>query len=199
MVASKKTIKPESKLPKTRKKVTKIDWNEALQYYLADGSVSYADIARKFGVSKNTVEKRGTKEKWVKLRQESSEKTFNTFQQKLLDQKTQSQSRHLQAFQNAQAVANKIIYELSESNYWKDKKGNLILNNDGKPIPIAVDPLDLQRAVTALKDSIMGERVVLGLPTNVSSLTDKDGNDSVGGFADMVMAAKKVNSGESRK
>lgn len=184
---------------KTRKKVTKIDWNDARQYYLSDSSVSYAMVAKQFGVSTVTVEKRGKKEKWVELRQNYSEQAFNTFQQNLLDTKAKSQSRHMQAFQNAQAVANKIIYELSASNFYKDKNGNLILNSNSKPIPVPVDPLDLQRAVSALKESIMGERVVLGLPTNVSSLTDKDGNDSIGGFADLVTAARKVNSGEATK
>lgn len=157
---------------------TKINWLEARQMYLGDETVSYADIAKKFGVALKTVSERGKKEGWLKLRQNLSEKAFDNFQKKLLKVKESAQDRHLQQFQNLQALINKSIQAIAQQE---------------QP-----DALELRRLSGALKDSVMGERVVLGLPTNVGSITDPEGNDAFKGFAEAFAAAEKVvNNGDS--
>jgi len=155
-----------------------IDWIKAREFYLSDASVSYADVAKEFGVSKVSVENRGKKDDWVKLRQSLGEKAFDNFQKKLLKTKEAAQDRHLQQFQNLQALINKSIQAIAQQ---------------AQP-----DALELRRLSGALKDSVMGERVVLGLPTNVGSITDPEGNDAFKGFAEAFAAAEKVvNNGDS--
>ena len=156
----------------------KIDWLKARQDYLADATISYADIGKKYGVSKKAVSDKGLKEGWPELRQNLSEKAFDNFQKKLLKTKEAAQERHLQQFQNLQALINKSIQAIAQQT---------------QP-----DALELRRLSGALKDSVMGERVVLGLPTNVGSITDPEGNDAFKGFAEAFAAAEKVvNNGDS--
>lgn len=156
---------------------TKVDWIDARQTYLADETVSYADISKQYKVSLTTVKERGAKEGWPKLRQNLTEKAFDNFQKKLLKTKEQAQDRHLQQFQNLQALINKSIMAIAKQE---------------QP-----DALELRRLSGALKDSVMGERVVLGLPTNVGSITDPEGNDAFKGFAEAFAAAEKVVNGDS--
>lgn len=173
-----------------------IDWYEARKLYLSDSTESYSTIAKKFKVSKKAVEDRAKKESWANLRQDLGEKAFNDFTTKLLDTKTEAQNRHLQHFQNLQGLANRSIMEMAETNFFRDKKGNLITiadkNGKERPIPRPINPFELEKLAKALKDAINGERVVLGLPTSVSALTDTDGGNVWGGFSDMIKAAEKV-------
>ena len=156
---------------------SKINWLEARQMYLADETVSYKDVAKKFGVSVKAVQTKGTSEGWLQLRSNLAEKAFDNFQKKLLKTKEQAQDRHLQQFQNLQALINKSIMAIAKQE---------------QP-----DALELRRLSGALKDSVMGERVVLGLPTNVGSITDPEGNDAFKGFAEAFAAAEKVVNGDS--
>lgn len=48
--------------------MAKISWSKALTDYLKDDTLSYADIAKKYGVSKQAVTKRAVKEEWQVLR-----------------------------------------------------------------------------------------------------------------------------------
>lgn len=175
---------------------TKVDWLIVRKEYLTDSTSSYRTLAKKYGVALKTLQDRATREGWSELRQDLSEKAFNEFTQKLLDTKSEAQNRHLQHYQNLQALANRSIQEMAEHSYYTDKKGNLILLEDknGKPTPVPrpLNPFALEKLAKALKDAINGERVVLGLPTSVSALTDSEGGNVWSGFSDMVKAAEKV-------
>ena len=175
---------------------TKVDWLTVRKEYLTDSTSSYRTLAKKYGVRTTTLERRAKAESWAELRQELGEKAFNDFTQKLLDTKSEAQNRHLQHYQNLQALANRSIQEMAEHSYYTDKKGNLILledkNGKPQPIPRPLNPFALEKLAKALKDAINGERVVLGLPTSVSALTDSEGGNVWSGFSDMVKAAEKV-------
>lgn len=154
--------------------MAKIDWLAAREYYLSDATASYTDVSKKFGVSLKAVKDRGAKEGWLELRQNLSEKAYENFQKKLLRTKEAAQDRHLLQFQNLQALINKRVIAISS-----DK---------------VQDAQELRRLASALKDSVMGERIVLGLPTSVGSITDPEGNDAIKGFAELVLAARKADS-----
>lgn len=202
MASVKKKTPVTKKNPKTVKTSSskagpkKVDWYEARKVYLSDNTISYSDIAKKFGVSKKAVTDIASKESWPSLRQDLSEKAFNEFTQKLLDTKSEAQARHLQHFQNLQGLANRSIMEMAETNFFRDKRGNLVTikDKDGKerPIPRPINPFELEKLAKALKDAINGERVVLGLPTSVSALTDPEGGNVWSGFSDMIKAAERV-------
>lgn len=170
----------------------KIDWNKARQAYLADTTLSLKDIAEQFGVSKTIVERRASAEGWADIRQKLGESAFEEFQKRLLDEKSKAQSRHLIQYQNLQAVINRSVYAFSVGSFWTDKKNNLILDAEGKPIPMPPDAKQLEAIAKAAKISMDGERAVLGLPTSVSGLTDGKGDSVWTGFAEMVKGASKV-------
>jgi hypothetical protein len=159
--------------------------------YLSDNTVKYSDVAKAFKVSVKSVETVASRESWVTLRADLGEKAFNEFTKKLLDTKSEAQSRHLQHWQNLQALANKSIIDIAERSYFTDKRGNLVLV-EGKPIPRPINTFELEKLAKALKIAIDGERVVLGIPTSVSALSDPEGNSVWSGFSDMVKAAEKV-------
>jgi hypothetical protein len=190
--AKKSTTKAKTTTPKKAvARKTKVDWLIVRKDYLSDATSSYASLAKKYGVALKTLQDRATREGWSELRQDLSEKAFSDFTQKLLDTKSEAQSRHLQHWQNLQALANKSIIDIAERSYFTDKRGNLVLV-EGKPIPRPINTFELEKLAKALKIAIDGERVVLGIPTSVSALSDPEGNSVWSGFSDMVKAAEKV-------
>ena len=186
-----KTTTPKKKVVAKRGPSKRVDWLKARMDYIADSNLSYDDLAKEYGVTKTAIQKRGTAEGWSELRQVYAEKAFNDFTKKLLDTKSEAQSRHLQHWQNLQALANKSIIDIAERNYFTDKRGNLVLV-EGKPIPRPINTFELEKLAKALKIAIDGERVVLGIPTSVSALSDPEGNNVWSGFSDMIKAAEKV-------
>jgi len=168
-----------------------IDWYEARKDYLGDSTLSFEDIAKKYGTSKTAVGNRAKAEDWTNLRQDLYERAFTKFTEKLLDEKSSANNRHLTHWQNLQALANNSIVDLAERNYERNKAGHLILI-DGKPIPKPLNTFVLEKLAKTLKIAIDGERVVLGLPTSVSAITDPTGGSVWSGFSDMVKAAEKV-------
>lgn len=168
-----------------------VDWYSARKDYLWDSTLSLDDIAKKYGVSKTAVGNRAKAEDWTNLRQDLYERAFTKFTEKLLDEKSSANNRHLTHWQNLQALANNSIVDLAERNYERNKAGHLILV-DGKPIPKPLNTFVLEKLAKTLKIAIDGERVVLGLPTSVSAITDPTGGSVWSGFSDMVKAAEKV-------
>ncbi len=186
-----------AKKPKSSKSGPKnIDWYEARKLYLTDNTLSYEDIAKAFGTSKTAVGNRAKAEDWTNLRQDLHEKAFSKFTEKLLDTKSSANNRHLNHWQNLQALANNSIVDMAERNFERNKAGHLILlkDKDGelKPIPRPINTFELEKLAKTLKIAIDGERVVLGLPTSVSALSDPEGNSVWGGFADLIKEADKV-------
>ena len=171
----------------------KIDWFKAREDYLSDSTLSYSDIAKKYGVSLTSVKTRGNNEDWLKLRQSLTEKALSRIQEQLVDEKTKANAKHLTHWQNIQALANNLIMDMANRNYYRNKAGNLILDKDDNPIPVPIDPFALERLVRALKEAINGERVVLGLPTSVSALSSRSEEGNVwDGWADLIKEADKV-------
>jgi hypothetical protein len=168
-----------------------IDWYEARKLYLSNNTITFEDIAKAVGSSKTAVGNRAKAEDWTGLRQDLYEKAFSNFTEKLLDEKSSANNRHLTHWQNLQALANNSIVDMAERSYERNKAGHLIII-DGKPIPRPINPFELEKLAKALKVAIDGERVVLGLPTSVSAITDPQGGSVWSGFSDMVKAAEKV-------
>jgi len=191
--------KTPSKAPITKRSSKsgpkKIDWYEARKDYLSDNTLSYEDIAKTYGSSKTAVGNKAKAENWTSLRQDLHEKAFSKFTEKLLDVKSKANNRHLSHWQNVQALANNAINDLAERSYERDDKGKLLLFR-GEPVPIPLNMNNLEKLARTFKVAIDGERVILGLPTSVSAITDTEGNSPWSGFADMIKAADKVLEGE---
>lgn len=188
-----KKPKSSSTPKKSTARKTKVDWLEVKKEYLSDSTTSYRSLAKKYGVSFTTLEKRANREGWSELRQELVEKAEEAFKEKLLKTKSEANNRHLTHYQNIQAIANKSINEMANKNYLLDKAGNLYLDRRGNPVQRPINPFELEKLAKAMKEAINGERVVLGLPTSVSAITDTEGNDVWGkGLSEMVKAAERV-------
>jgi hypothetical protein len=122
-----------------------IDWNEAKAYYMESFTRSYADVAKKYGVSLTIVEKRGNDESWVKVRQELGEKALLEFEENKIMEIAKANKNHITIFRSLQAHAAKQLYNK------KDIKAG-----------------EVSAIASALKIAIEGERLILGLPTTVS-------------------------------
>jgi hypothetical protein len=184
--------------PQPKKKVGShgnVDWFAARQDYLLDNTISYADIAKKYNCTKNAVLARAKSENWPELRRSLAETAFEDFKLKLLDQKAQAQSEHLISYQNMRALANRAVVEMSRHHYARDRYGNLITTKlkDGtiEPVPAPMNPFELEKLAKALHQAIVGERIVLGMPSSVSAITDGKGDDVFKGLSDLLAAAKE--------
>lgn len=170
--------KPAKKAPVKRKaprKTTpKIDWISALQDYLSDGFMTYKGIAQKYGVSETAVEKHASAAGWGELRNKLGEQATNLIIKRLATKKAKANDRHLS---NYEIITSKIMNAINK------------LDED-------TDPGDIMSLARALKVAQDGERVVLGLPTSVNTITGKDGDNVWSGFADMIKAAKGVTDGQ---
>ena len=152
-------------------RTTKVDWQEVQKEYIIDSTASYAQLAEKYGVARKTLQERATREQWPKLRQDLAEKAYEQFTEKLVDEKSKAQSRHLTQYKNLQVLAGKALSSMNE--------GSIVVG-------------DLEKIARTLKLAIDGERVVLGMPTTVSALSDTQGGDIWEGLAELIAGADKV-------
>lgn len=171
----------------------KINWNQVRDEYVADSTVSYADLAKKWGVSKVSVGKRGSVEGWPELRQRLADKAYEDFQQKLLDVKSAIQNEQLGTYGRlSQLILTQINSYLTEGAYLKGKDGEPIINPDtDQPYTTQPDAFQLEKLARALDIAEKGRRLVLGLPTSVSGIGAPDGGP-LQGLSDLAAAAEKV-------
>lgn len=170
-----KAVKKKPAAKKTVRKTTPhIDWVSALQDYLTDGFCTYKDIAEKYKVSVTAVEKHASAAGWVQLRSQLGERATNMIIKRLATKKAKANDRHLSNYESLTAKVMLAVDKLADDS----------------------DPGDIVSLAKALKVAQDGERVVLGLPTSVNTITGKDGDNVWSGFAEMMKAAKEVLDGE---
>ena len=172
--APKKVVKKKPAAKKAPARPTKIDWSEPLQDYLSDATVTLKELAAKYKVSQRVVEEHAAKEGWGGLRSRLGEQATNLMLKRLATKKASANDRHLS---NYTVLTQKIMLSIDK-------------------ISADDDPGDIMSLARALKVAQDGERVVLGLPTSVNTITGKDGDNVWSGFADMMKAAKEVLDGE---
>ena len=167
--------KAQQPKPKTGQK-RKWDATKALAEYLSDSNLSYADIAKKYGVSHDTVEKEGSKSDWVERRRKAGELA-------ILDAeaaKRQKIADHIETYErifiNLRNIANNAMVRI---------------NKEAGTTKIP-DVLALVHSTTVLIRAFENERRLLGLPTRDIAITGKDGENMWGGFLDMVKEAREV-------
>lgn len=131
-----------------------IDWEKAKQSYLtpnADGTLkSYADIATEFEVSETMVEKMGKKYDWVKVRETLGKKETETLIKTREENIVDAENRHLKIWKGLQGTALNLLNNFRQKKQ-EDKSAN-----------------ELNSITSVLKTAVAGERVVLGLPNDVS-------------------------------
>jgi len=125
-----------------------IDWIAAQQYYLESFSRSYAEVAKKFGVSPQQVEMHGSKEEWVKSRKSLGEKALQEFETNKIYEIAQVSTKHLKIYRALMMVASNKLLLLQDT--------------------INLKTSDLKNVADTMEKAVNGERLILGLPTRVS-------------------------------
>lgn len=173
--------------------VSKIDWQKAYQWFIADARRSYADVAEEFGVSKQSVERnaRVTTEQgeivtWAKRRQllgENAKKQAEDEYRKTTPARTE---QHLLQYRNLQVIISTKIAALANQGRW------LIDPETNKQVKVQeVDAKQLADVAKALKIAIDGERVILGLATSVAAVKPDTGEEQ-GGWGELLALAMKT-------
>lgn len=91
----------------------RVNWEEAKIWYLKDTRVSYAILAKYYGVSKPTIQAHATKHGWVKLRQQYSDERVAGLLASAGDSYTEFEARQLKYFKYMQAMAMQHLLELN--------------------------------------------------------------------------------------
>lgn len=188
---------------------SKIDWVQARNWYFADATRSYSDVAREFGVVKRSVEAQakkaidaaGSPTTWAVLRRDLGDQAMAQHDEKLKAQLSARDESHLGMYYDLQALVAKKIATLHKGEVLKDRDGRPCFypdthDNAGEPIIVMPAASELDRTAKALIAAVNGERVIRGRPTSVQAMTGKNGEDLQGvGWADLIRAAQEVANG----
>lgn len=159
----------------------KWDVVEAEKLYLSDNTVSYADLAKKYGVAKNTIQRYATLNKWPERRQNMVENGITQFEDEHAKLIAETNDQHLEYYKNMQKAGNAaLLHELEQCT---GKDGKLTSSPDIK---------QLQGAASVLKMGIDGARLVLGLPNVIQGFADKNGNEKESTWVEIIRAIQEA-------
>jgi len=190
-----KPVTPEAK-PTTATGPKNIDWKAAFKFYCTnteDGKQhTYKDVAEKYEVAERTVEDYGSKNEWVRSREDIGKRGLEKFKKSKADQIGEAEDKHLKTWRGVQQTANELLKELRKDilaqKLFETALVEKLTDSEIKPgdkdaikaLEIEVEltyrrPFNknnpatrLSRIVSTLETSISGERLVLGLPNNVT-------------------------------
>lgn len=175
---------------RTKKQGTKsIPWDLILADYLGDHTTTYSGLAKKYKVSKSSIGKKAKKDKWVELRQNSTNSLIETVQNNKAEQIADANKRHLEGAQIIQEATLEGIRRIKDNEveetiwlYSKDKdapedmeegerreKGRRYIHG---PVYYSKTLSELIRSYRIAADL---ERNVLGLANTINKFGDEDG------------------------
>src|ERR1700685_322403 len=109
-----------------------INWAAAQKEYNEDRQLTYADISKKYGVSKTVVGRRAKTEGWIQYRNSITKKTIQAVEGELVDRNTRINEMHVNLANGMASLASK---QLSIAHRQIDKaerergKDNVSLND----------------------------------------------------------------------
>jgi len=197
-VTPKAAAKPAKKTV-ARKKTTskKVDWNKAFEWYIADHTRSYSDVAKEFGVTKRNVEKsavytytdgkqKGSWVTWAERRQELGDLARKKAEEDYKKSAPVRSAEHLKQYRNLQIAASNKVTMLAMQGQW------LIDPTTNKKVKVQeFDARQLADVAKALKLAIDGERVIMGLPTSVSTIKPGADDETGKGWGELLALAMK--------
>jgi hypothetical protein len=175
----------------------KVDWNKAFEWYIADHTRSYADVAKEFGVVKKTVEqaakytytegeRKGEWSTWAERRQELGENARKKAEEDYKKSAPIRSQQHLMQYRNLQVAIALKVNQLANEGEW------YVNPTTGKKIKIqSTDARQLADVSKAMKLAIDGERVIMGLPTSVSTIKPGADDETGKGWGELLMLAMK--------
>lgn len=177
----------------------KVDWNKAFAWFMEDATRSYADVAREFDVTKRSVERKayvdnddGSFETWAERRQRVGDEVRKKAEDDYRKSIPAREEQHLALYRNLQLATGVKINLLVNQGDW------LVDPKTGKKVKVQeFSTRELADAAKALKLSIDGERVILGLSTSVSTIKPGENEKGQGWGELLLMAQKRVAEAES--
>jgi hypothetical protein len=145
----------------------KIDWAAAQKDYIQDTTLTYADISKKYGVSRTVVGQRALAEGWKKTRKGITKKTIQAVEGEIIDRNNHINEMHINLANGMASLASKhlsIAHRTIDRAEKERGKDNVSLNDK--------DIISQQR-IKALFESIAIavniQRVAVGLPTSIAT------------------------------
>lgn len=182
------TKKVDNSKPPAKNKKT-IPWDVIRAEFIADETLTYSVIAKKYGISKSSVGKKANTENWKSLRKVSTDKGVEAVQNQKATQIADANKRHLEGAQLIQEATLEGIRRIKENEveetiwlYSKDKdapedmeegerreKGRRYIHG---PVYYSKTLSELIRSYRIAADL---ERNVLGLANTINKFGDEDG------------------------
>lgn len=159
----------KSKRPETREK---IDWNEAFTFYCTAKDdltlPSYNDVALKYGVATQTVDRIGKRNKWVQRRGEAGKKAVEEFETQKAEKAKELNKKQFQNLAELEAVIMQTVKEMRKSQLTFLKPDSTI---DQKMMALKFlknQAFDLEKLSNAIKNVNNLQRIILGMATEIS-------------------------------
>jgi len=191
------TKQPKAAKRAARKKGRKFDWNKAFEFYIADHTRSYADVAKQFGVVKKTIEqaakyeytdgkRKGTWCSWAERRQELGDIARKKTEEDYKKTAPARSEQHLMQYRNLQIATSQKITALAATGK------TLVDPTTGQKFKIQdFDARQLADVAKALKLAIDGERVIMGLATSVATIKPGSDDETGKGWGELLALAMK--------
>lgn len=145
----------------------KIDWASAQKDYIEDITLTYEDIAKKYGVSRTVVGQRAKAEGWRKYRKSITKKTIQAVEGELIDRNTHINEMHINLANGMASLASK---QLSIAHRQIDKaeklrgKDNVSLSDKD-----VISPQRMKALFESMAIALNLQRVAVGLPTSIAA------------------------------
>jgi hypothetical protein len=177
---------------RTKNTETKIDWNNAFIFYCTPNKETgrlptYLKVSEHYGINERHVEKMGSKHDWVERRDEVGKMTVDAWQgerEKLIKKTEQEQFatwneavrvmqrqvKQLFKRQDQNEAVEEILDELFDelTTAKNDKERSEIKKKIGNVMNRKIYAKELRESMEALKTSMNGLRITLGMPTEIS-------------------------------
>jgi len=199
-----KAAKPAKQTKSKKTNGRKVDWNLAYEWYIEDHTRSYSDVAKQYGVSKQAVEKaakyvytdgesKGSWVSWSERRQELGEIARKKAEEDYKKTAPVRSQQHLMQYRNLQVAIALKVNQLANEGEW------YVNPTTGKKIKIqSTDARQLADVSKAMKLAIDGERVIMGLPTSVSTIKPGADDETGKGWGELLMLAMKSANEQSK-
>lgn len=180
----------------------KIDWAAAQSDYIQDITLTYTDIAKKYGVSKIVVGQRAKAEGWIKYRKSIEKKTVQAVEGEIIDRNTHINELHINLTNGMASLASKhlsIAHRAIDKAEKERGKNNVSLNDKDiisqqrmkalfESIAIAVN---IQRVAVGLPTSIAVKQLPVEKPSKTSLFTEDDPEGFVKLLAETITALEQ--------
>ena len=164
-----KRNRAKSRRPEKREK---IDWNEAFVYYCTSKEdmtlPSYNDVALKFGVATQTVDRVGKRDEWVKKRADAGKRLLEEFENNREELAKELNQRQFKNLEEMETVLMQNIKDMRKSQLTLLRPNMTIEEKIVALKHLKDQPFAIEKLSNAIKNINNLQRIILGLATEIS-------------------------------